>query len=84
MNVKEFDWSECPAVWRDPERLSGVWAFNHTRVPISFLFDNLEAGATVDEFIDWYPGVTREHVSTVLIFLSVRSNVPLRLHPVPA
>jgi uncharacterized protein (DUF433 family) len=30
------------------------------------LFENLESGATIDQFLDWFPGVTREQVVTVL------------------
>lgn len=61
-----MDWTTCPAVERNPEKLSGAWRFRGTRVPVSALFSNLEGGATVDEFLEWFPGVTREQVSMVL------------------
>ncbi len=61
-----LDWSSCPAVERDPERYSGAWLFRGTRVPVAALFENLEADAPVHEFIEWFPGVTREHVRAVL------------------
>jgi uncharacterized protein (DUF433 family) len=61
-----IDWTSCPAVERDPERLNGAWVFRGTRVPVSALFANLEGGATVDEFLDWFPGVLREQVNGVL------------------
>lgn len=61
-----FDWSLCPAVERTPDKLGGAWRFRGTRVPVSALFANLEGGATVDEFLEWFPGVTREQVNTVL------------------
>jgi uncharacterized protein (DUF433 family) len=44
-----LDWKTCPAVERDPEKLSGVWVFRGTRVPVSALFENLEGGATVEQ-----------------------------------
>lgn len=61
-----IDWSSCPAVERDPQRVSGAWVFRGTRVPVAALFENLEDGADVSEFIDWFPGVTLEQVRQVL------------------
>ena len=61
-----LDWSECPVVERVPEKVSGVWVFKQTRVPVKALFENLEAGATVDEFLAWFPGVSRQQVQAVL------------------
>lgn len=60
------DWSSCPAVERDPERLSGAWVFRGTRVPVSALFENLEDGAQVSEFIEWFPGVNIQQARLVL------------------
>jgi uncharacterized protein (DUF433 family) len=53
-----LDWSRCDAVERAPDRLSGAWTFKGTRVPVRALFQNLEGGATVDLFLEWFPGVT--------------------------
>ena len=61
-----IDWSTCEFVQRHPEKLGGAWLFIDTRVPVSALFANLESGATVDEFVEWFPGVTREQVNGVL------------------
>jgi uncharacterized protein (DUF433 family) len=63
-----IDWSACPAVERSTETLSGAWRFKNTRVPVKALFENLESGATVDQFLDWFPGVNREQVLAVLAF----------------
>jgi uncharacterized protein (DUF433 family) len=63
-----LDWSSCPAVERSPARVSGVWVFRGTRVPVKALFENLEDGATLDQFLEWFPGVAREHVLSVLDF----------------
>ncbi|MES2465447.1 MAG: DUF433 domain-containing protein, partial [Armatimonadota bacterium] len=43
--------------WRDSERLSGVPCFTNTRVPIQTLFDYLEAGDSIYDFLDAFPGV---------------------------
>jgi uncharacterized protein (DUF433 family) len=61
-----LDWSECTAVERLPDRVSGAWVFSGTRVPVIALFENLEGGARVEEFLEWFPGVTREQVDAVL------------------
>ncbi len=51
---------------RIPGKVSGVWLFKDTRVPVKALFENLESGATVEEFLQWFPGVGREQVEAVL------------------
>jgi uncharacterized protein (DUF433 family) len=61
-----LDWSECPAVERLAGKVSGAWLFKDTRVPVVALFKNLEDGATVEDFLEWFPGVTREQVGAVL------------------
>lgn len=61
-----LDWSRCDAVERTPDRLSGAWTFKGTRVPVRALFQNLEGGATVELFLEWFPGVTRQQVDAVL------------------
>ena len=59
-------WHTCEAIERDPGKLGGAWLFRGTRVPVSALFANLRDGASVDEFLEWFPGVTIEQVRTVL------------------
>lgn len=61
-----IDWSSCPAVERDPDRVSGVWVFRGTRVPVAALFENLEDDASVHQFVEWFPGVTLEQARAVL------------------
>ena len=58
----------CTAVERVPGKVSGAWLFRGTRVPVKALFENLEDGATVSQFLEWFPGVTREQALTVLKF----------------
>lgn len=61
-----LDWSQCSAVERHPDRVSGAWVFRGTRVPVKALFENLESGARLEEFLDWFPGVAREQAEAVL------------------
>jgi uncharacterized protein (DUF433 family) len=59
-------WETCSEVERHSERVSGVWVFRGTRVPVSALFENVKDGASVEEFLEWFPGVKRSQVQTVL------------------
>ena len=63
-----LDWSHCSSVQRSADKMSGAWVFRGTRVPVKSLFENLEDGSTVDDFIAWFPGVGREQVVAVLAF----------------
>ena len=63
-----LDWSHCSAVERSGDKMSGAWVFRGTRVPVKSLFENLEDSATVDDFLEWFPGVGREQVVAVLQF----------------
>jgi uncharacterized protein (DUF433 family) len=63
-----LDWSQCAAAERSPGKVSGAWLFKGTRVPIKALFDNLEDGARIDDFLEWFPGVDRGQVQAVLEF----------------
>ncbi len=53
------DWELCKAVERNPGKLGGAWVFQGTRVPVSALFENLRDGATVEQFLEWFPGVEK-------------------------
>ncbi len=59
-------WDTLAAVERAPDTLSGAWVFRNTRVPVAALFENLRDGATIDQFLEWFPGVTRAQVEAVL------------------
>lgn len=60
------DWEACPAVEREPGKLGGALVFRGTRMPVATLFENLKHGATVEQFLEWYPGTTREQVEAVI------------------
>ena len=61
-----IDWASCPMVERDPDRVRGAWLFRGNRVPVAALFENLEDGAQVSQFVEWFPGVSAEQVRAVL------------------
>jgi uncharacterized protein (DUF433 family) len=66
MFLAMLDWTQCAAVERVPGKVSGAWVFKSTWVPVCALFENLEDGATANEFLTWFPGVTREQVKAML------------------
>jgi uncharacterized protein (DUF433 family) len=70
------EWQNCPAVERDPQRVSGAWIFRGTRVPLRALFENLEDGATVNDFLEWFPGVQRSQVQAVLKHMEASLLLP--------
>lgn len=55
-----------PVVSRDPEIMSGAPVFAGTRVPVQTLVDYLEAGDTINDFLDGFPSVTRQQVIAFL------------------
>jgi uncharacterized protein (DUF433 family) len=59
-------WHDCEAVELDPNRVSGAWVFRGTRVPVASRFENVKDGATIDDFLAWFPGVSRSQVQSVL------------------
>jgi uncharacterized protein (DUF433 family) len=74
-----LDWSQCHAVERDAQRVSGASVFRGTRVPVRALFESLEDGASVDDFWEWFPGVQRAQVGAVREFASSSRLEPATL-----
>src|SRR5437879_11711552 len=70
-----LDWSQCSAVESVPGRLSGAWVFRDTRMPVSAVFENLEAGANIEEIVEQFD-ITRDQINAVLEF-AARSLDPL-------
>jgi uncharacterized protein (DUF433 family) len=63
-----LDWSQCAAVESVPGKVSGAWVLKGTRMPVSAIFENLEAGASLDQILQWYDGLDREQVKAVIEF----------------
>ena len=58
---------------QDPEVMSGALVFRGTRIPAQTFFDHLDNGGTVDEFLEWYDGITREQLEAAL---EIRASAP--------
>ncbi|HEV3036530.1 MAG TPA: DUF433 domain-containing protein [Candidatus Angelobacter sp.] len=65
--MPSLDWSQCPAVESIPGKVSGAWVFRGTRMPVQTVFENLEAGMSIDEITEVFD-VTQEEVKAVLHF----------------
>ena len=72
-----LDWSQCPAVESVPGKVSGAWVLRDTRFPVTTIFENLEAGASVEEIVKWYD-VTPDQVRAVLAFVTESLALPPR------
>ena len=73
-----IDLSKCPALERSPGKVSGVWLFRGTRLPLWVVLDNLRTGATLDEIADWFE-IERSKIEEVLAFLANEANDPLNV-----
>ena len=67
--MASLDWSECSAVESIPGKVSGAWALRGTRTPVKVLFENLEAGMSIDEVVEQFP-VSREQIDSLMAFVA--------------
>ncbi len=70
-----LDWSQCPAVESIPGKVSGAWVLKGTRMPVSAIFENLEAGMSLQEITETFD-VTEEEVKAVLRFATQSLEKP--------
>jgi uncharacterized protein (DUF433 family) len=75
-----LDWSQCAAVESVPGKVSGAWVLRGTRMPVATIFENLEAGASLDDILSWFDGLDREQVRAVIDFAarSLATPTPTR------
>jgi uncharacterized protein (DUF433 family) len=82
-HMATLDWSQCPAVESIPGKVSGAWVLKGTRMPVSAIFENLEAGASIDDIIEWFDGLDREQVKAVIEFAARSLDRPPEYAPTP-
>jgi uncharacterized protein (DUF433 family) len=68
--MPDLDWSKCPVVESVPGKVSGAWVLKGTRMPASAIFENIEAGASIDDILEWFEGLDRTQVEAVLEFVA--------------
>ena len=59
-----------------PGKVSGAWVLKGTRMPVSSIFENLEAGANIDDIMEWFDGLDRDQVRAVIEFAARSLNKP--------
>lgn len=64
-----IDWSQCPAVESIPGKVSGAWVLKGTRMPVQTIFENLEAGMSIEEVMEQFP-VTRDEINRLMAFVA--------------
>ena len=69
------DLSKCRALERVPGKVSGVWLFRGTRLPLWVVLYNLKAGATLEEIADWFE-IERAKLEEVMSFLAAETKEP--------
>ncbi|MDR0901782.1 MAG: DUF433 domain-containing protein [Opitutaceae bacterium] len=70
-----FNWQSCAEIECSPDVAGGALVFKGTRVPVTALFENLEDGASVADFLKWFPGVSKHQVDAVLGFAAKSPQV---------
>ena len=63
-----LNWSQCPAVESIPGKVSGAWVLRGTRMPVSAIFENIEAGANIGDIMEWFEGLDREQIKAAIGF----------------
>ena len=71
-----LDWSQCAAVESVPGKVSGAWVLRGTRMPVATIFQNLEAGASLDDILCLFDGLDREQVKAVIDFAARSLETP--------
>ena len=69
MATANLDWSQCSAVESIPGKVSGAWVLKGTRTPVKILFENLEAGMSIEEVIEQFP-VSRPEIDALMAFVA--------------
>jgi uncharacterized protein (DUF433 family) len=74
--MPNLDWSQCPAVESIPGKVSGAWVLKGTRMPVATLFENIAAGANIDDLLEWFDGLERKQVISVIDFAAKSLDKP--------
>jgi uncharacterized protein (DUF433 family) len=76
-NMADLDWAQCPIVESIPGKVSGAWVLRGTRTPVKVLFENLQAGLSIDEVIEQF-AVNREQIESLMAFVARSLDKPPR------
>ncbi len=73
--MADLDWAQCPVVESIPGKVSGAWVLRGTRTPVKVLFENLQAGLSIDEVIEQFP-VDRKQIESLMAFVARSLDKP--------
>ena len=79
--MPDLDWSQCSAVESVPGKVSGAWTLKGTRMPVATIFENIEAGASLDDLMEWFDGLDRDQVISVIGFVARSLDKPSAFAP---
>ena len=71
-----IDWSQCSAVESIPGKVSGAWVLRDTRMPVATIFENIEAGANIDDIMEWFDGLDRDQAKAVIELAASSLDIP--------
>ena len=71
-----MDWSQCPDVERDPDKLAGAWVVKGSRVPVQAVIDNARDGFSPEAIAEMFEGLAVERVRDVLRFAGLHVPYP--------
>jgi uncharacterized protein (DUF433 family) len=66
--MTDIDWTNCSEVESVPDVMSGAWVLRGTRMPVSGVLENMQAGASIDDIMEWFDGLDRAQVEAVVEF----------------
>jgi uncharacterized protein (DUF433 family) len=75
--MTSLSFEHLTAIERSPDVLSGAWRFRGTRIPVAALFENVRDGATIADFLSWFPGVSEAQVKEVLDYVAQSLEEPV-------
>jgi len=75
IDPKLVDWSDCPLVERDPDKLSGVPIVKHTRVQADAIVENYESGSPVEEIARNFR-ISEDIIRELVAYGASRRNQP--------
>jgi uncharacterized protein (DUF433 family) len=79
--MPNLDWSQCPAVESIPGKVSGAWVLKGSRMPVATIFENIAAGANIDDLMEWFDGLDRKQVESVIYFAAQSLDKPPTFAP---
>lgn len=76
-NEYVVDWSSCTLVESNADRVHGACVLRGTRLLVAIVFECLANGATINEIVDWYGGITAEQIRQLIAYVAEQPQAPV-------